>query len=181
MISWNNCQILRFNETFLFYIAEKTRSRFINLVSNAYTSISLADFSKYVGLSELEAGQLAAQQPGWQYDTENRVIRPVKAEVKETEIIPSEQQLHLLTDFVAFLEKWFRWCETEWMREWMARIFLLKIYLENTNYKTKVIYKSKDGRNYLFGLILRLEFRIISLTKYLNVVTSTIQYGGTSY
>ena len=88
-----------------YFIAEKTRSRFINLVSNAYTSISLADFSKYVGLSELEAGQLAAQQPGWQYDTENRVIRPVKAEVKETEIIPSEQQLHLLTDFVAFLEK----------------------------------------------------------------------------
>ena len=65
----------------------------------------MADFSKYVGLSELEAGQLATQQPGWQYDTENRVIRPVKAEVKETEIIPSEQQLHLLTDFVAFLEK----------------------------------------------------------------------------
>ena len=87
------------------YFSEKTRSRFVNLVSQAYTSISLADFAKYVGLSELEAGQLAAKQPGWSYDTENRVIRPVKAEVKETEIIPSEQQLHLLTDFVAFLEK----------------------------------------------------------------------------
>ena len=80
--------------------------RFVTLVSQAYTSISLADFAKYVGLSELEAGKLAAEQPGWTYDTENRVIRPVKAEVKETETIPSEQQLHLLTDFVAFLEKW---------------------------------------------------------------------------
>ena len=89
----------------LFFPIEKTRLRFVTLVSQAYTSISLADFAKYVGLSELEAGKLAAEQPGWTYDTENRVIRPVKAEVKETETIPSEQQLHLLTDFVAFLEK----------------------------------------------------------------------------
>ena len=88
-----------------FFPIEKTRLRFVTLVSQAYTSISLADFAKYVGLSELEAGKLAAEQPGWTYDTENRVIRPVKAEVKETETIPSEQQLHLLTDFVAFLEK----------------------------------------------------------------------------
>ena len=90
---------------FCFFSTEKTRLRFVTLVSQAYTSISLADFAKYVGLSELEAGKLAAEQPGWTYDTENRVIRPVKAEVKETETIPSEQQLHLLTDFVAFLEK----------------------------------------------------------------------------
>jgi hypothetical protein len=92
-------------KTIMQAVKEKTRLRFVTLVSQAYTSISLADFAKYVGLSELEAGKLAAEQPGWTYDTENRVIRPVKAEVKETETIPSEQQLHLLTDFVAFLEK----------------------------------------------------------------------------
>ena len=47
-----------------FYISEKTRARFVNLVSQAYSSISLAEFSTYVGLGELEAGELASQQPG---------------------------------------------------------------------------------------------------------------------
>ena len=34
----------------------------MNLVSQAYSSISLAEFSTYVGLGELEAGELASQQ-----------------------------------------------------------------------------------------------------------------------
>jgi hypothetical protein len=87
------------------FVAEKTRERFVTLVSEAYTSISLGDFSNYVGLSEVEAGQLASSQPGWSIDTQNKIICPAKKEVKDTETIPSEQQLHLLTDFVAFLEK----------------------------------------------------------------------------
>ena len=36
---------------------------------------------------------------------EKKIIIPAQVEVKETETIPSEQQLQLLTDFVAFLEK----------------------------------------------------------------------------
>lgn len=86
-------------------VKEKTRARFVNLVSQAYSSISLAEFSTYVGLGELEAGELASQQPGWSLDTQNKIIIPAQVEVKETETIPSEQQLQLLTDFVAFLEK----------------------------------------------------------------------------
>ena len=78
----------------------------MNLVSQAYSSISLVEFSNYVGLSELEAGELASQQPGWSLDSQNKIIIPAQLEVKETETIPSEQQLSLLTDFVAFLEKW---------------------------------------------------------------------------
>ena len=77
----------------------------MRLVSQAYSSISLAEFSSFVGLSELEAGELAAQQPGWSLDPQEKIIIPARIEVKETETIPSEQQLHLLTDFVAFLEK----------------------------------------------------------------------------
>ena len=86
-------------------LSERTRDRFVNLVSEAYSSISLVEFSNFVGLSELEAGELASKQPGWTIDTQNKIIIPVRNEVKETETIPSEQQLHLLTDFVAFLEK----------------------------------------------------------------------------
>lgn len=86
-------------------LTDKTRQRFIELVSDAYNSISLADFSQYIGVSEDEAAELALNQPGWSYDPQTRTIQPAKTEVKETETIPSEQQLHLLTDFVAFLEK----------------------------------------------------------------------------
>ena len=56
--------ILQCFDIFFFYISEKTRARFVNLVSQAYSSISLAEFSTYVGLGELEAGELASQQPG---------------------------------------------------------------------------------------------------------------------
>lgn len=87
------------------YFAEKTRQRFVNLVSKAYSSIGLTDFSNFVGLPEAEAVQLASQQPGWSYDAQSKIVHPAKVEIKETETIPSEQQLHLLTDFVAFLEK----------------------------------------------------------------------------
>ena len=98
-----NCIII---SLFIYIFSEKTRARFINLVSQAYSSISLIEFSNYVGLSELEAGELASQQPGWSIDTQNKIIIPTQVkEVKETETIPSEQQLQLLTDFVAFLEK----------------------------------------------------------------------------
>ena len=98
-----NCIIM---SLFIYIFSEKTRARFINLVSQAYSSISLIEFSNYVGLSELEAGELASQQPGWSIDTQNKIIIPTQVkEVKETETIPSEQQLQLLTDFVAFLEK----------------------------------------------------------------------------
>ena len=90
---------------FHIFFSERTRSRSVSLVSQAYSSISLEEFSNYVGLSELDAGQLATQQPGWSFDSQNKLILPAKMAVKETETVPSEQQLHLLTDFVAFLEK----------------------------------------------------------------------------
>ena len=88
-----------------FYFTETTRDRFVQLVSQAYSSISLTEFSNFVGMSEGQAEELAQRQPGWTVDTQSKMINPVKSEVKETESIPSEHQLRLLTDFVAFLEK----------------------------------------------------------------------------
>ena len=88
-----------------YFFAEKTRDRFVQLVSHAYSSISLTEFSNFVGMNEGQAEELAQRQPGWAIDAQTKMINPVKSEVKETESIPSEHQLRLLTDFVAFLEK----------------------------------------------------------------------------
>ena len=74
-------------------------------MSQAYSSISLTEFSKFVGMSEEDAEQLAKEQPGWTYEAQSKTICPFKSEVKDNETIPSEHQLRLLTDFVAFLEK----------------------------------------------------------------------------
>ena len=56
-------------------------------------------------MSEEDAEQLAKEQPGWTYEAQSKTICPFKSEVKDNETIPSEHQLRLLTDFVAFLEK----------------------------------------------------------------------------
>ncbi len=87
------------------FVSEKTRNHFVDLVSNAYSSISLSDFAKLVGLTELEAGDLASRQKGWTIDAANKMIIPVRKELPETEAVPSEHQLELLTNFVAHLEK----------------------------------------------------------------------------
>ena len=86
-------------------VKAKTQARFVSLVGNSYSSISLPEFANYVGLPSEEALQLAKEQPGWSYDDTRNLVLPVKLETAETESIPSEQQLQLLTDFVAFLEK----------------------------------------------------------------------------
>ena len=109
LISWlqskvNLIPICDTKYNFLTFIAT-TRDRFVQLVSQAYSSISLTEFSNFVGMSEGQAEELAQRQPVWTVDTQSKIINPVKSEVKETESIPSEHQLRLLTDFVAFLEK----------------------------------------------------------------------------
>ena len=52
--------------TILFSV--RVRDHFVSLVGLSYTSISMKDFSGYVGLPEKEAYALALQQPGWKFD-----------------------------------------------------------------------------------------------------------------
>ena len=59
----------------------------------------------YIFFSIIETYIITILFLGWSLDTQNKIIIPAQVEVKETETIPSEQQLQLLTDFVAFLEK----------------------------------------------------------------------------
>jgi hypothetical protein len=86
-------------------VPDCTRQRFLDVVSTAYSSLSLSDFAQYVGLPEPEAVALAEKQAGWRVDVVEAMVHPERRPEKPVEVAPSEEKLALLTDFIAFLEK----------------------------------------------------------------------------
>nr|XP_033800162.1 COP9 signalosome complex subunit 8 isoform X4 [Geotrypetes seraphini] len=84
-------------------LKDATRRRAFELVSQAYTSISADDFAAFVGLPVEDAVKGVLEQ-GWQADSATRMVMPKKPECAPVALIPNEQQLARLTDYVAFLE-----------------------------------------------------------------------------
>ncbi|XP_051564563.1 COP9 signalosome complex subunit 8-like [Myxocyprinus asiaticus] len=84
-------------------LQESTRSRAYGLVAQAYTSISADDFAAFVGYSVEEAVKGVVSH-GWQADPNTRMIMPQKPDPPPVSLVPNEQQLARLTDYVAFLE-----------------------------------------------------------------------------
>uniref|UniRef100_UPI00358E180E COP9 signalosome complex subunit 8 isoform X1 n=1 Tax=Myxine glutinosa TaxID=7769 RepID=UPI00358E180E len=84
-------------------LREATQKRALSLVAQAYTSISIEDLADFLGLPGTEAMQ-AVTEHGWQADTNTRMVIPKKPESLPMPLIPSEQQLARLTDYVSFLE-----------------------------------------------------------------------------
>ncbi|XP_078537495.1 COP9 signalosome complex subunit 8 [Lissotriton helveticus] len=84
-------------------LRDATRQRAFGLVSQAYTSISADDFATFVGLPVEDAVKGVLEQ-GWQADSATRMVMPKKPESAPVALIPNEQQLARLTDYVAFLE-----------------------------------------------------------------------------
>ncbi|KAL1124800.1 hypothetical protein AAG570_001421 [Ranatra chinensis] len=81
----------------------KVRERGLRLVAQAYSSLSIDTCSSLLGLSPSEVVEFANQQ-GWGVDDNKMMISPVRPPPPITHITSSEDQLHKLTDFVAFLE-----------------------------------------------------------------------------
>ena len=86
-------------------IPEIVRDRSVELISRAYTSISVSEFSKYIGMSEDDAVSLALKEPGWTVNDREKLICPVRKQLSEYQTVLAEKQLTTLTDFVSFLEK----------------------------------------------------------------------------
>ncbi|XP_018415441.1 PREDICTED: COP9 signalosome complex subunit 8 isoform X2 [Nanorana parkeri] len=84
-------------------VRDETRQRAFGLVSQAYTSISADDLAAFVGLSVEDAVKGVLEQ-GWQADSATRMVMPKKPDSAPLSLIPNEQQLARLTDYVAFLE-----------------------------------------------------------------------------
>ena len=81
------------------------RERSFELIGRAYTSISVTEFSKYIGMPENESLSLAIKEPGWTVNEQERLIYPVRRQPTELTTVQAEQQLTTLTNFVSFLEK----------------------------------------------------------------------------
>lgn len=86
-------------------VKEIVRDRSIELISRAYTSISISEFSKYIGMSEDQAHTQALKVPGWTVNDREKLIYPVRRQPTEYQNVLAEKQLTTLTDFVSFLEK----------------------------------------------------------------------------
>ncbi|XP_056289702.1 COP9 signalosome complex subunit 8 [Pseudoliparis swirei] len=84
-------------------LRESTRQRAYGLVAQAYTSIAADDFASFVGYSVEEAVKGVVTQ-GWQADPATRMVMPKKPDPPPVSLVPNEQQLARLTDYVAFLE-----------------------------------------------------------------------------
>ncbi|XP_038871030.1 COP9 signalosome complex subunit 8 isoform X2 [Salvelinus namaycush] len=84
-------------------LRETTRRRAYGLVAQAYTSIMAEDFAAFVGYSVEEAVKGVVSQ-GWQADPATRMVMPQKPDPPPVSLVPNEQQLARLTDYVAFLE-----------------------------------------------------------------------------
>uniref|UniRef100_A0A3Q0RI44 COP9 signalosome complex subunit 8 n=1 Tax=Amphilophus citrinellus TaxID=61819 RepID=A0A3Q0RI44_AMPCI len=84
-------------------LRESTRQRAYGLVAQAYTSITAEDFAAFVGYSVEEAVKGVVSQ-GWQADPNTRMVMPKKPDPPPVSLVPNEQQLARLTDYVAFLE-----------------------------------------------------------------------------
>jgi len=91
------------NVTLIQALSESFRSRTFDLLSNAYSSISLADVALHLGISDQDAINLSARH-GWKFDAASRMLAPIPnkpAKVQETGL----DQLQQLTEYVIWLEQ----------------------------------------------------------------------------
>lgn len=84
-------------------IRDASRKRAFTLVSRAYSCIGANDFSAVTGLPVNEAIDAAVSQ-GWKYDAGTRMLTPCMAGPSSEVVIPSDQHLTNLTNYVSFLE-----------------------------------------------------------------------------
>ncbi|XP_072393605.1 COP9 signalosome complex subunit 8 isoform X1 [Diabrotica undecimpunctata] len=84
-------------------VQEVVRTRAVDLISQAYSSITLDTVSAMTGLP-LEVCVPACEERGWKYDAESKIVHPVRKVVEYVGQTSSEDQLSKLTDFVSFLE-----------------------------------------------------------------------------
>ncbi len=85
------------------------RTRNLSAVGSAYSSVSVSDFSQYVGLPEPEAVALVEQQEPageWSVDIDAGMVHPPARKAdKAVDAAGVDEKLQKLTDFIGFLEK----------------------------------------------------------------------------
>ncbi|XP_030758482.1 COP9 signalosome complex subunit 8-like [Sitophilus oryzae] len=84
-------------------VQDVVRSRAVDLISQAYSSITLDTVSAMTGLPP-DVCAAACSERGWRVEHETKMIYPIR-KIPDPIVQPSsEDQLYKLTDFVSFLE-----------------------------------------------------------------------------
>ncbi|CAH0556698.1 unnamed protein product [Brassicogethes aeneus] len=84
-------------------VQDAVRSRAVDLISQAYSSITLETVSAMTGLSQ-EICAPACIERGWLVEADTKMVHPVRLGREPAGQTSSEDQLYKLTDFVSFLE-----------------------------------------------------------------------------
>ncbi|KAF5297675.1 hypothetical protein FQA39_LY12006 [Lamprigera yunnana] len=84
-------------------LQDKVRSRAIDLIQQAYSSITLDMVVGMTGLPK-EIVATACVERGWSVETDTHIIHPIRCNVQSSGDTSSEDQLYKLTEFVSFLE-----------------------------------------------------------------------------
>ncbi|KAL5489241.1 hypothetical protein EMCRGX_G018311 [Ephydatia muelleri] len=85
-------------------LVARVRTRVMNLVGKAYSTISITDLCSLLGQTEQEVKQ-AAEGLEWEFDTSTGVCRPKPLpSPKPSELLNHRERLARLTDIVSFLE-----------------------------------------------------------------------------
>ncbi|XP_026287447.1 COP9 signalosome complex subunit 8 [Frankliniella occidentalis] len=84
-------------------LQDELRTRAVDLIANAYSSITVSDLSAMAGINDREAERLSNAR-GWIIDAETEMVHPVRPPPSSHVTTSSEGQLNKLTDYVSFLE-----------------------------------------------------------------------------
>lgn len=85
------------------FFSDKVRARAVDLISKAYSSITLEAIAAMTGLTTEIAGN-ACVEKGWFIEADTRIVRPVRENIQPSTQICTEDQVHRLTNFVSYLE-----------------------------------------------------------------------------
>lgn len=84
-------------------VQENVKARAVNLIAQAYSSITLDKVAAMTGCSYDEAGKSSLDR-GWNVEADIHMVHPVRPPAGSGTHISSEDQLQKLTDFVSYLE-----------------------------------------------------------------------------
>ncbi|KAL3283157.1 hypothetical protein HHI36_006309 [Cryptolaemus montrouzieri] len=84
-------------------VQESVRDRAIQLISQAYSSITLEAVCAMTGLPPDSCCKTCIDRQ-WQIESDSKIVHPVLSDAQSIGQTSSEDQLYKLTDFVSFLE-----------------------------------------------------------------------------
>ncbi|KAN0015536.1 hypothetical protein ACTFIU_008271 [Dictyostelium citrinum] len=89
---------------FITALKDNFQTRTFELISNAYSSITVNDCSLYLGISPDDTIQFTTSK-GWEHDKASNTLKPVPIQKQVSGLPTGNQQIRSLTSYVLFLEK----------------------------------------------------------------------------